>query len=113
MELLPPRIPGRRRRVGVSQRRLVRRLEAITLGDSARYRLAWLGAPSPQASTYLQRWGMPGPRIVDRRRRRGVTIVIEKPLRRKRRHSEEFKDELVRACSEPGISSPAPSPACG
>jgi transposase len=29
---------------------------------------------------------------------------IEKPLRRKRRHSEEFKDELVRACSEPGIS---------
>ena len=29
---------------------------------------------------------------------------IEKPLRRKRRHSEEFKDELVRACSEPGAS---------
>ena len=29
---------------------------------------------------------------------------IEKPLRRKRRHSEEFKDELVRACGEPGIS---------
>ena len=29
---------------------------------------------------------------------------IEKPPRRKRRHSEEFKDELVRACSEPGIS---------
>lgn len=32
------------------------------------------------------------------------TMAIEKPLRRKRRHSEEFKDELVRACSEPGIS---------
>lgn len=32
------------------------------------------------------------------------TMGIEKPLRRKRRHSEEFKDELVRACSEPGIS---------
>ena len=29
---------------------------------------------------------------------------IEKPVRRKRRHSEEFKDELVRACGEPGIS---------
>lgn len=29
---------------------------------------------------------------------------IEKPLRRKRVHSEEFKEELVRACSEPGIS---------
>jgi transposase len=29
---------------------------------------------------------------------------IEKPPRRKRRHSEEFKDELVRACSEPGVS---------
>jgi transposase len=32
------------------------------------------------------------------------TMGIEKPLRRKRRHSEEFKDELVRACSEPGVS---------
>lgn len=32
------------------------------------------------------------------------TMGIEKPPRRKRRHSEEFKDELVRACSEPGIS---------
>lgn len=32
------------------------------------------------------------------------TIGIEKPPRRKRRHSQEFKDELVRACSEPGIS---------
>ena len=29
---------------------------------------------------------------------------IERPLRRKRRHSEKFKDELVRACSEPGVS---------
>lgn len=29
---------------------------------------------------------------------------IEKPQRRKRTHSKEFKDELVRACSEPGIS---------
>ena len=29
---------------------------------------------------------------------------IEKPPRRKRRHSEEFKDELVRACRAPGIS---------
>jgi len=29
---------------------------------------------------------------------------IEKPLRRKRTHSEEFRSELVRACSEPGIS---------
>lgn len=29
---------------------------------------------------------------------------IEKAPRRKRRHSEEFKDELVRACSEPGVS---------
>ena len=32
------------------------------------------------------------------------TMGIEKPQRRKRTHSEEFKDELVRACSEPGIS---------
>lgn len=32
------------------------------------------------------------------------TMGIEKPRRRKRTHSEEFKDELVRACSEPGIS---------
>lgn len=29
---------------------------------------------------------------------------IEKPPRRKRRYGEEFKDELVRACSEPGVS---------
>lgn len=29
---------------------------------------------------------------------------IEKPIRRKRSHSEEFKVELVRACSEPGVS---------
>lgn len=29
---------------------------------------------------------------------------VEKAPRRKRRHSEEFKDELVRACSEPGVS---------
>lgn len=29
---------------------------------------------------------------------------IEKPKRCKRTHSKEFKDELVRACSEPGIS---------
>jgi transposase len=29
---------------------------------------------------------------------------IEKPIRRKRVHSEEFKDELVRACSEAGVS---------
>lgn len=32
------------------------------------------------------------------------TMGIEKPPRRRRRHSEEFKDELVRACSEPGVS---------
>lgn len=32
------------------------------------------------------------------------TMGIEKPQRRKRTHREEFKDELVRACSEPGIS---------
>lgn len=31
-------------------------------------------------------------------------MEIEKPVRSKRKHSEEFKDELVRACSEPGIS---------
>ena len=31
-------------------------------------------------------------------------MEIEKPLRRKRTHSEEFRAELVRACSEPGIS---------
>jgi transposase-like protein len=31
------------------------------------------------------------------------TMGIEKPPRRKRRHSEEFKDELVRACSDPGV----------
>lgn len=29
---------------------------------------------------------------------------IEKPKRRKRTHSDEFKEALVRACSEPGIS---------
>ncbi|HTP93776.1 MAG TPA: transposase [Xanthobacteraceae bacterium] len=29
---------------------------------------------------------------------------IEKPIRRKRVHSEEFKADLVRACSEPGVS---------
>lgn len=29
---------------------------------------------------------------------------IEKPIRRKRVHSEAFKDDLVRACSEPGVS---------
>lgn len=29
---------------------------------------------------------------------------IEKPARRKRVHSEEFKEQLVRACSEPGVS---------
>jgi transposase len=32
------------------------------------------------------------------------TMGIEKAQRRKRTHSEEFKNELVRACSEPGIS---------
>ena len=32
------------------------------------------------------------------------TMGIERPRRRKRTHSEEFKDELVRACREPGIS---------
>lgn len=31
-------------------------------------------------------------------------MEIEKPPRRKRRHSEEFKNDLVRACSEPGVS---------
>jgi transposase len=31
-------------------------------------------------------------------------MVIEKPRRRRRLHSEEFKDEVVRACSEPGVS---------
>ena len=31
-------------------------------------------------------------------------MEIEKPPRRKRTHSEEFRAELVRACSEPGIS---------
>lgn len=29
---------------------------------------------------------------------------IEKPRRRKRVHREEFKEELVRACGEPGVS---------
>jgi transposase len=32
------------------------------------------------------------------------TMGIEKPIRKKRVHSEEFKDELVRVCSEPGVS---------
>ena len=32
------------------------------------------------------------------------TMGIEKAIRRKRSHSEEFKVELVRACSEPGVS---------
>ena len=32
------------------------------------------------------------------------TMRIEKAVRRKRRHSEEYKDELVRACAEPGVS---------
>lgn len=32
------------------------------------------------------------------------TMVIEKPRRGRRLHSEEFKDEVVRACSEPGAS---------
>jgi transposase len=31
-------------------------------------------------------------------------MMIEKPRRRRRLHSEEFKDEVVRACSEPGVS---------
>ena len=29
---------------------------------------------------------------------------IERPRRCRRLHSEEFKDEVVRACSEPGVS---------
>jgi transposase len=29
---------------------------------------------------------------------------IEKPKRRRRAHSDEFKAEVVRACSEPGVS---------
>jgi transposase len=32
------------------------------------------------------------------------TMAIEKPIRRKRVHSEEFRSEVVRACSEPGVS---------
>lgn len=32
------------------------------------------------------------------------TMVIEKPRRCRRLHSEEFKDEVIRACSEPGVS---------
>lgn len=32
------------------------------------------------------------------------TMEIEKAIRRKRRHSNDFKDELVRACAEPGVS---------
>lgn len=31
-------------------------------------------------------------------------MAIEKAVQRKRRHSDEFKDELVRACAEPGVS---------
>jgi transposase len=31
-------------------------------------------------------------------------VEIEKAVRRKRSHSREFKEELVRACSEPGVS---------
>ena len=31
-------------------------------------------------------------------------MEIEKPQRRRRTHSEEFKTELVRACSQPGVS---------
>ena len=29
---------------------------------------------------------------------------IERPIRKKRVHSEEFRGDLVRACSEPGVS---------
>lgn len=29
---------------------------------------------------------------------------IEKAIRGKRKHSDDYKDELVRACSEPGVS---------
>lgn len=32
------------------------------------------------------------------------TMTIERAVRRKPRHSKEFKDEVVRACSEPGAS---------
>ncbi len=32
------------------------------------------------------------------------TMGNEKAIRKKRVHSDEFKDDLVRACSEPGIS---------
>ena len=32
------------------------------------------------------------------------TMGIQKAMQRKRRHSDEFKDELVRACAEPGVS---------
>ena len=32
------------------------------------------------------------------------TMGIEKPVRKKRVHSEEFRSEVVRACSEPGVS---------
>jgi transposase len=31
-------------------------------------------------------------------------MEIEKPMKRKRVHSEEFRAGLVRACSEPGVS---------
>ena len=31
-------------------------------------------------------------------------MLIERPRRRRRPHSEEFKDEVVRACGEPGVS---------
>jgi transposase len=32
------------------------------------------------------------------------TMLIERARRRRRLHSEEFKNEVVRACSEPGVS---------
>lgn len=32
------------------------------------------------------------------------TMAIERAAQSKRRHSDEFKDELVRACAEPGVS---------
>jgi transposase len=31
-------------------------------------------------------------------------MAIEKPIRSKRGHGEEFKDDLVRTGSEPGVS---------
>jgi transposase len=33
-----------------------------------------------------------------------MAVEIEKAVRRKRSHSREFKEGLVRACSEPGVS---------